>query len=451
MKKLLKILLPTLIAIPVLVGCGGNKGEEEGATIVNMYLRDFEDWSNSYMQKRVDEFNSNMSDGIQLRVKFFEGEAYTDAYKVAKEAKQAPEIFMCSYGNIFNDLVETGDAVALDGLIEQKYLDDIADNVKPMVTYRNKIWSYPQLTEPASIFFYRKSMLQEAGVTVPATLTFDWLLNACNKVKPTLKRGQYCVGVPLGSGLGYSWQGLQYNLTGGRAISDDWKTCLVTPTSGYKDLGGFWYDLYKNGYVPLGKVSPTGEYNDIIEAMMMGKLAMTYAGSWSIAEIMHTYAEDASDVGVAVIPTKDGDTSKVTSTNGGWTYAISSQADEEHRKAAAKVLEWFFAESAERTAGFFEAAYYSKAAATKSVRTYIDEHVTPELKDWVDVINDVAGKAIPEATYPWSISCAITAALETIGQNTERPKENVVSEALSTCQSTITGIITSPDFPKKPE
>ncbi|MCQ2802544.1 MAG: extracellular solute-binding protein [Bacilli bacterium] len=450
MKKVLKMLLPALIAIPLLASCGSKKEQEEpGATVVTMYLRNFEEWSNNYMNSRVSEFNSNMTDGIQLRVKFFEDEAYTDAYKVAKEQGQAPDIFMCSYGNIFNDLVETGDAVQLEGLIKQEYLDDIKDNVKDMMTYRGHLWSYPQLTEPSTLFYYSKSALARANVTVPedGKLTWDWLYDACAKVKPTLKRAQYCVGIPIGSAAGWATYGMQYNLTNGLAISEDWKQCLVTADSGYKDLCEFWQKLYINGYVPQGAVSPKGSYNDIIEALTMNKLAMTFGGSWSIAEIMHTYPEKASDIGVAVIPTKSGDTSKVTASNGGWTYAISSQSDTAHREAAAKVIEWFFAESAERTAGYFQAAYYSKAAATKSVANYISEHVTPSMKEWVDVIDGVASKAIPEAIYPWSIACAVTNMLETVALNPEAP----IINAINACYSSISEIINSPDFPKKPE
>ena len=374
MKKIIKSFIPLLLTVPLLSGCGGGGGGgskvEENATTITMYLRNFEDWSNEYMNKRVKEFNDNLEDGIQLVVKFFEDEAYTDAFKVAKENHQAPDIFMCSYGNIYHDIVETGDGIPLNGVIKQEYIDDISANIKPMVTYGGNVYGYPQLSEPSSIFFYRKSMLQAAGVS-KAPATWAELLDACSKIKPTLKRGQYCVGIPIGQALSWSTYGLQHNLTGGLALNDDWTESRVGKEEGFKDIAGLWYDLYGNGYVPNGAISPKGSYNDIIEGMMMSKVAMTFAGSWSIAEIMHTYGELASDVGVSVIPTKDGDTSKVTASNGGWTYCISSQSDEDHKAKAAKVIEWFFAESAERTAGYFEAAYYSKAAATDSVRQYI--------------------------------------------------------------------------------
>ena len=109
MKKIIKAIIPFLLTVPLMAACNGGGGggsqKEEGATTITMYLRNFEDWSNEYMNKRVKEFNSNLEDGIQLVVKFFEDEAYTDAFKVAKENGSAPDIFMCSYGNIYHDIV----------------------------------------------------------------------------------------------------------------------------------------------------------------------------------------------------------------------------------------------------------------------------------------------------------------------------------------------------------
>jgi len=455
-RSLSKFIVPALFVVALTAGCKSKSKDpvEEGATIITMYLRNFEDWSNEYMNKRVKEFNSNMEDGIQLSVKFFEDEAYTDAFKVAKENGSAPDIFMCSYGNIYHDVVETGDGVPLNDLIKQEYIDDISDNIKPMVTYSDKVYGYPQLSEPSSIFFYRKSMLNAAGVA-SAPSTWAELLEACSKIKPTLKRGQYCVGIPIGSALSWSTYGLQYNLTGGLALNDDWTQSRVGTEEGFKDIAGLWYDLYGNGYVPNGAISPKGSYNDIIEGMMMGKVAMTFAGSWSIAEIMHTYNDLANDVGVSVIPTKDGDTSKVTASNGGWTYAISSQSDKEHQQKAAKVIEWLFAESPERTAGFFEAAYYSKAAVTNSVKAYISEHVEDNLKEWTNVINDVASKAIPEATYPWSISVAVGTIFETCGLNAdlnkgESYKTSTINNAIKTADDSINAIIHSSSWEGKP-
>ncbi|HEY5503822.1 MAG TPA: extracellular solute-binding protein, partial [Sedimentisphaerales bacterium] len=307
MKKILLAATTLLLSVPVLVACG-NTGPyvEPGATTITMYAQDFEDWSNAHLDAMVDDFNAIKDDGIQLEVKSFQDEAYTDALKAARENGSAPDIFMTSYGNIYSTAVKPGYAAPLNDLLDQAYYDDIVDSVKNMITFDGTYYSYPQLTEPATVFFYRKDILAEAGVTEVPT-TWDELLAACALIKPVLGRGQYTLGMPIGTALGWATYGMQYNTTGGLALNDQWTESLVD-SQGYRDLNGFFYDLYANGYLPAGNVSPTG-YNDIIDALCEDKLAMTFAGSWSVAEIMNAYPDYQDKIGVAAIPTKDGDPS----------------------------------------------------------------------------------------------------------------------------------------------
>jgi len=74
MKKAISILLLIciLMSVALMGGCDSEPAAvEEGATVVTLYAQSFEQWSNDYLQKRVNEFNQNLTDGIQLEVKFF--------------------------------------------------------------------------------------------------------------------------------------------------------------------------------------------------------------------------------------------------------------------------------------------------------------------------------------------------------------------------------------------
>ena len=51
---------------------------------------------------------------------------------------------------------------------------------------------------------------------------------------------------------------------------------------------------------------------------------MTTAGSWSISEVVNSYPEMVDKIGVAVMPTLDGNQDITTATNGGWAYVIST-------------------------------------------------------------------------------------------------------------------------------
>lgn len=422
----------TVSAAGMLSSCGESGSYEAGATEIVIYLQDFEEWSNTHMQTMIDEFNSITDDGIQLVARFFQDDAYTDALSAARENGNAPDIFMCSPGNLYGTVISKNYAAPLNDLLDDAYFEDIVDSVKPMVCYNGTYYAYPQLTEPSAMLFYRKDYFEQAGIANPPA-SWEELLEACGKVKSVLKKGQYTIGLPINSALGWATYGLQYNASGSLALNDEWTECLVD-SEGYRALCGLWYDLYNGGYVPAGNVTARG-YNDIIEGLCQDKLAMTFAGSWSMAEIVNSYPDMLDNIGYISLPTLSGKTGEVTATNGGWTFCISSTSS--NKEKAARVLEWFFCESAERTARFFEAAAYSKSAVNKSVQAYLDAHVPEELSDWLGVMNGVAELAIPEPTYSWEISLAVSSMLEYVALNAGGDKASMIESQISQCVTKI--------------
>ncbi len=449
MKKLISgILVLAMLAgvVAMLSGCGGETGTvEEGATVVTLYAQSFEQWSNDYLQKRVDEFNQIMDDGIQLEVKFFTDSAYNDAITVARENNSGLDLYMISYGNLWSE-IENGRCVALNDLLDQSCFDDLTDAATDLVKYGDTYYAYPTLIEASALLFYRKDMLEKAGVTGVPT-TWEELYAACDKLKGTLNATQYALGLPTGQALGWATWGLEYNTTGGLVLDDTWKTVQIE-NDGWKELAEFFYTCYKNGYTPTQQLTSKG-YNDIIEALCQGKLAMTVAGSWSVAEIMNTYPTMAENIGVAELPTYDGNRGGITATNGGWAYAIDSGS--QHKEEAAAVINWMFCESAERTAGFFEAAHYSKTAVNKSVQAYIDQSDKDVNEEWISVITAVSNTAQPEPLFSWDVTVAVMKLFDTVSiYATSADFETLYTDALATCKSDIASVLSRDDIGENP-
>lgn len=449
MKKLISLLLVLTMVVGVagmFAGCDGESATvEEGATVVTLYAQSFEQWSNDYLQKRVDEFNQIMDDGIQLEVKFFTDSAYNDAITVARENGSGLDLYMISYGNLWSE-VENGRCVALDELLEQSCFDDLKDAAKNLVVYDGKHYAYPTLIEASALLFYRKDMLEAAGVTEVPT-TWEELYAACDKLKENLNPAQYALGLPTGQALGWATWGMEYNTTGGLVLDDTWQNVQVD-NEGWKELAEFFYTCYRNGYTPTQQLTSKG-YNDIIEALCQNKLAMTIAGSWSVAEIMNTYPTMAENIGVAELPTFDGNRGGITATNGGWAYAIDSGS--QHKEEAAAVINWMFCESAERTAGFFEAAHYSKTAVNKSVQNYIDTHDKEVNEEWIEVITAVSNTAQPEPLFSWDVTVAVMKMFDTVSIYASASDfETLYAEALATCKSDIASVMSRDDLGENP-
>ncbi len=448
MKKAISILLIlcSLMSIVLMSGCDSEPATvEEGATVVTLYAQSFEQWSNDYLQMRVNEFNQNLTDGIQLEVKFFTDSAYNDAITVARENNSGLDLYMISYGNLWGD-VQNGRCEPLNDLLDASCFEDLTDAAKELVVYDGKYYAYPTLTEASALLFYRKDILESAGVTeIPQS--WDELYAACEMIKPKLNAAQYCLGMPTGQALGWATWGMQYNTTGGLVLDDSWDTVRIQE-DGYKELAEFFYTIYKNGYAPTQQLTAKG-YNDIIEALCQGKLAMTIAGSWSVAEIMNTYPTVADKIGVAPLPTFDGNTGGITATNGGWSYAID--AGSKHKEEAAEVIRWMFCDSAERTAGYFEAACYSKTAVNKSVQAYIDSHEKTVNQEWLDVITAVSSTARPEPLFPWDITVGVMQMLDTVSiYASSGDFEKLYGEALPTCINAINSVLSRQDIGENP-
>lgn len=455
MKKFISLLLVAVMLVTMLAGCGSNSGPgggteettpDDGRTHLTFYAREFEDWANAHVKDLVQRFNAAQSE-IYVDVKFFTGDTYADALTVARENGKAPDVYMLEYGSLTIH-AKNGYAAPLNELLPQEALDDLLDNVREMVTYKDKIYAYPWVLEPATLLFYRKDILQDNGISQPPQ-TWEELYDACAKLKSTRNLGEYCLGLPVSS-VEYAWitYGMQQNTCGGLAVDDSWMVSNIE-NQGYKDLCEFFYTIYSNGYAPSAAITSEG-YTYIVDALCKGTLAMTFGGSWSIAEIHQYFPEMADKIGVAPIPTRDGNSDITTSGNGGWTYCISN--DSMKQEAAAAFLKWMFIDDVERAGEYFLKAYNSKAPTSNTLKTYLETAPSDVDPEWVEVMYDVAEKGIPEAQYPWDIAYAVGVMFETMQiSHFSGSFDEVFSYALNTARSTIDSVMSRVSYEGNPK
>ena len=356
--------------------------------------------------------------------------------KIAASSNTLPDMWY-NWGGAFADYyAENGLCLDLtDYANEHNWSDRFLAGALQQATYDGKIIGLPQ-NLIALVVFYRKDLLEAAGVSA-APKSWAELYDVCAKLKGSLNAAQYPLGMPTGQALGWATWGMQYNTTGGLVLDDTW-TQVRIEEPGYRELAELFYNLYKNGYAPAQQLTAKG-YNDIIDALCQDKLAMTIAGSWSVAEIMNNYPTMADKIGVAPIPTIDGDQSGVTATNGGWTYAIDSGS--QHQKESARVIEWMFCEDAARTAGFFEAAHYSKTPVNKSVQEYIAANAKDVNTEWLQVVTAVSNTAKPEPLFSWDVTVAVMKLFDTVSTYaTTSDFDTLYDKAVEACLSDIASV-----------
>lgn len=413
--------------------------------IVTYYARSWEGWADEWLDEKAKEFN-DLDLGIRVNVKHFDDSTYFDAVTSARENNRAPDIYLATYSQVLNEGVYGGYCEPIEGLISEEVIADINESIIPMISSKGKIYAYPILTELGTMLYYRKSMLTAAGVT-KAPATWADMLTACAKIKPTLKKGQYCLGLCKDTSTGWTNWAVEYNTSGHLALNDRWDTCLVDCPE-YREIAGYYWDLYKDGYCPDGNLA---SYSGMIDPLATDKAAMVITGSWAIGTIVNDYVDIMDDIGVTQIATKTGSTELCTSTIGGFTAMISSTS--KHKEAAAKVIEYLHA-TPEVAGTYFEKGGFCKGMPSNAVAAWAAEHVTDQYQKFYDAVTQVSEHAIPEPRFSWEITGHLSIYYQTVMTNSKKTlktKEEYIEAAMTNCLKSINTTMSAPTYETNPE
>lgn len=395
----------------------GQTGEpypiEEGATKIVIFTRDFEEYINNNFYERVKYINEDLTDGIQVDVEYIRESSFNDKIAAARDAGKAPDIYIAAYNHIYQQKQE-GLCAPLNDYISEEAFADIDDHIAERINYDGNYYAYPYYAEPSTMLFYRKSAFQEAGIPIPQkgeTWTWDDLLDACAKLRTKLGKGQWPLGMPEAGDVGWATWGMLYNQLNGWPITDNWDASrLDEERENMKEFLTFFSAIYDNNYAPRQGLTSKG-YNNIITALLNDKVSMTLGGGFSLGTVIAEKPEQLSDIGIMPCPTIDGDASKVTATNGGWTLLIDAKS--ENKEKAGQVIERLLYDvPVEEFATFFKKSGFCRISPRKSVNSYIETIITDVERPFYEVTKNVYDNSIFEPLYTWDISTQISLLLE---------------------------------------
>lgn len=453
MKKIINLCTVFLIMIFTLmcVACdNGNELKEKDAEVITLYMYDFEDWSNEYFMDAIDLYNDNTEDGVEIVYELLDESAY--AYKVesARENGNAPDIYLVSYSNLWQEAVNESIA-PLDDVFPKAFLDDYTDTAVEATTLYNKIYAVPYCFEPSMLLFYSKSMFLEAGIQKEPQ-TYEEMLEVCEKLSNIIdKKQQTVLATPIGQPMGWANVGQFWNAAGGQfPISEDWSSSLVATENmeGYKTFLEYYTQLYNLGYASRSDVA--GGYNEIINELCEGRVAMTFAGSYAVGQIYQDYIakgylDNVDDIGCCLAPRLNQDLGATA--NGGWSFVLDASTTSKvatandkvsgktHAELAADFLEWYTTDSKIAT-GFFELGMCSKQTGFKSVQKLLD--VSQASNPFYDVIKEAANTATPLFRYPYSITQSCSDMISTL---ISKSNKKTVEQVIGVCHSEVQKLI----------
>lgn len=431
-KKMFGVGLTALMSAAILAGCGGTgpgeqpqgdtSGEADGGgevvagdrVTVDWWTPQWSDDETEWIEKWVDEYNNTQED-VFIEMEVVPGDAWDQRITAAQAAGNAPDITTMNYNKIVFS-ADQGVIQALDEYVEPAVFDDLHDNIREFISYNDQHYAYPLVAEPSAVLFYRKDLFEEAGLDPEAPpTTWDELM----EYGKTLTTGN-TVGLAAANNTTelawthWGWQGM----VGASPINAEWSESTINSPE-MAELVDFWASLHTEGVLPKQGFE-TG-YNEITP-LADGAAAMQITGSWVIGQLRNQYPDMLDNIGVAVVPTPDGDQERPTASLGGWTLTIDGNSD--NPQEAADFITWLLAGDEEIMIDFFKnATKFSKFSARQSVDEAINEDPEGADDPWRQLIaEEIVPYAVPEPIYAWDISQSYATAVERVymtGQSVE--------------------------------
>jgi multiple sugar transport system substrate-binding protein len=267
-----------------LTACGSNTGRPEansspsasGGSSSNVTLSQ---WYHEYGEDGVEEAVKRYAaayDQAKVTVKWNPGE-YAKLVSAALLTSKVPDVF--EYGNGPTlDMIKAGQVVDLtDTLGSAK--DQFAPSVLAAMTWEDKIWAIPQ-TVDMQMIYYRKSLLEKAGVQPPTT--FDQLVTAARAVK-TKDIGGFFAGND--GGLGVLGDQLIW-ASGLEQINADKTGIGFDDPAMYAGLSA-WRDFSKDGVLQ----SASKDWFDAAP-FVNEETAMQWTGLWVLPDVEKAFGDD---------------------------------------------------------------------------------------------------------------------------------------------------------------
>ncbi|QBD81798.1 extracellular solute-binding protein [Ktedonosporobacter rubrisoli] len=298
------------------------------------------------VKQKVEAANPNIKVKLQPVVAD-EGSYYTKVDLMMRSSRTAPDLVMEDSFQISSD-VTAGYLTPLDKYLDSwpEYKQQWFPSMQNITTFDGHNYAVMDGTD-VRLVWYNKDIFKKAG------LPTDWqpntwadILSAANTIKekvPGVIPMNLYSGIPMDEAS--SMQGFEMLLYGTKdpLYNYDSKKWVVS-SKGFQDS----LDFVKQVYNPSKLLGPT---NDIAlstqaattitqQLMPQGKVGIDIDGSW----IVHNWEPNGPAVwpqwqqtmGMAKMPTQNGQGSKYVTLSGGWGYAIAAQS--KNKDAAFEVL-----------------------------------------------------------------------------------------------------------------
>ncbi|MEV5504977.1 ABC transporter substrate-binding protein [Streptomyces orinoci] len=315
-------LLTAGASMALLAGCGSNTGRNEGSSARIPHLSH---WYHQYGEPGTEKAVHRYAEAYRkadVRVQWRPGGNYDQQTAAALLTASGPDVFEVNGPTL--DQIRGGQVLDLTDLIKDVQGDFNQAVLAPKI-HEGRVWGIPQVID-TQLLYYRKSLLDAAGVRPPATL--DELVDAARRLT-----GKKTKGLFLGNdGGGGALAGTPLYAAGLSLITPDGKVGFDDPAAA-RALAKL-RQLYTDKSLLLGAPSDWADP----AAFIQGLTAMQWSGLWALPQIKKALGDD---FGVLPFPA-DGPGGRPAVPVGAYAAAISSRSG--NHTAARDYVRWLWVE-----------------------------------------------------------------------------------------------------------
>jgi len=275
----------------------------------------------------------------------------------------------------------------LDGYLAKDKAFDQADILKPMTTSLSKdgkVYGEPFYGE-SSFLMYRKDVLAEKGITMPARPTWPQVAAIAAKVdgaKPGM--AGICLRGQPGWGQVFAPLTTVVNTFGGTWFTKDWHAAVDAP--GFTAATNFYVGLVR---AHGEKGAPQAGFTECLNNLVQGKAAMWYDATSAAGSLEAPDSPVRGKIGYAPAPV-------VLTKHSGWLYAWSWSIQQASQKKdnAWKFISWASGKKYENLVG--STLGWSRVPAGKRASTYQNPSYLKVAKAFAEPTRVAIATADPE-------------------------------------------------------
>ncbi|WP_431046852.1 ABC transporter substrate-binding protein [Streptomyces sp. P1-3] len=302
-----------MAALGGLAACGSNTGRSGGGgnSIKQMYHAYGEPGTQQAARKFAEAYQK-----AEVSIEWVPGE-YESKLATTLLGSDAPDVFEY-HPDI--QLVRSKQIVPLDDIIADVKDDFLPEDIKAN-SVDGKVYGIRMIDDP-QFFFYRRSLLDKAGVKPPTTL--DELIDAAHALTTDKVKG-----LNIGQKLKQVTKPLVWS-TGAELVTADNKVGFHTEA--VVEALAKTRELYKGDALLLG--APTDSWDPA--SFVQGLCAIQWCGIWAIPAVEKAFGDD---YGIFPFPSS-GEQGRPVVYNGGWSAYVSAKAKDVDK--AKEFVKWLW-------------------------------------------------------------------------------------------------------------